>query len=131
MNILEIKNLSAEYYRNAGIVTALRRVSLDIMEGETLAIVGESGCGKSTLAMSILKLIFPSQGKITAGEIQFEGKDIFSLNDGELRDLRGKRIGVVFQDPFSSLNPVLTIMANAYRASDHLVKGWKGTRYRS
>jgi len=109
MNILDINNLSVEYYRNASVVKALRDVTLSVTQGETLAVVGESGCGKSTLAMSILGLIFPAQGKIVSGKIIFEGKDILGLDKEDLQNLRGKDISVVFQDPFSSLNPVLTI----------------------
>lgn len=109
MNQLEINNLSVEYYRNKTVISALRGVALSIRAGETIAIAGESGCGKSTLAMSVLKLIFPGQGKITAGEITFNGSDILKLDGPALRGIRGKEIAVVFQDPFSSLNPVLTI----------------------
>jgi ABC-type dipeptide/oligopeptide/nickel transport system ATPase component len=109
MNILEIKNLSVEYYRNKETIHALRDVSLGVIEGETLAIVGESGCGKSTLAMSILGLIFPPQGKIMAGEILFNGKNMLVSSKTEWQKIRGKDISVVFQDPFSSLNPVLSI----------------------
>ena len=109
MSILEINDLSVEYYRRGAVVKALRGVTLAIEEGETLSIVGESGCGKSTLAMSVLGLIFPSQGKITSGEIRFAGRDLLSLDKTALRDIRGKEISVVFQDPFSSLNPVLTV----------------------
>ncbi len=109
MNILEIENLSVEYYRNKETVRALRGVSLSVNEGETLSIVGESGCGKSTLAMSVLGLIFPAQGKITAGEIYFKGKNILDNDKQSWQQLRGKEVSIVFQDPFSSLNPVLTI----------------------
>jgi len=94
-----------EYYRGKAVIPAVRNLSLEVKEGETIAIVGESGCGKSTLALSILNLIFPQDGKIVSGEILFENKNILTLNIKELEQLRGKEISTVFQDPFSSLNP--------------------------
>src|ERR1700690_4405909 len=100
MNILQIKNLSVEYYREKHVIPAVRNLSLDIREGETISIVGESGCGKSTLALSILRLIFPQDGKIVSGEILFNGTDILALGARELENLRGKDISTVFQDPF-------------------------------
>ena len=109
MNILEIKNLSAEYYRNSETVHALRGVSLGVAEGETLAIAGESGCGKSTLAMSVLGLVYPPQGRIISGEVIFGGKNLLAFGKHDWQRFRGKEISIVFQDPFSSLNPVLTI----------------------
>jgi ABC-type dipeptide/oligopeptide/nickel transport system ATPase component len=109
MNILEINNLSVEYYRNKAVIPALNNVTLAVEKGETLAIVGESGCGKSTLALSIMGLIFPQEGKITSGEIIYDGKNLLSLKAEELRTLRGSEISIVFQDPSSSLNPVLDI----------------------
>jgi ABC-type dipeptide/oligopeptide/nickel transport system, ATPase component len=108
MNILEIKDLSVEYYRG-GVIPALRGVSLDVASGESVAIVGESGSGKSTLAHALLGLILPGEGKITSGNIRFNGRDILGSSINEWRDLRGKEISIVFQDPFASLNPVLTI----------------------
>jgi ABC-type dipeptide/oligopeptide/nickel transport system ATPase component len=109
MDILKIRNLNVEYYRGKTVIPAVRGLSLDVARGETLSIVGESGSGKSTLAMSILRLIFPEDGKIVSGEISFEGKNILELSEKELETLRGKEISTVFQDPFSSLNPVMTI----------------------
>lgn len=108
MGILEIRNLSVEYYRNRKVIPAVRDVSLELKRGETLALVGESGSGKSTLALSVLGLIFPYEGKITSGEIIFEGKNLLGFSAKEWQNLRGKQISMVFQDPFSSLNPVLT-----------------------
>ena len=89
-------------------VTAVAGTSFEIHRGETVGIVGESGCGKSMTALSILRLV-PEPGKITEGSITFDGKDVLDLNDSELLDYRGNDVGMIFQDPMSSLNPVLKI----------------------
>ncbi len=107
--ILEIKNLSVEFYKKSKVIPALRDISLNINKGETLGIVGESGCGKSTLALSILKLISPHDGKITSGQIIFEDRDLLDMSNHHLQKIRGGKISMIFQDPFTSLNPVLTI----------------------
>lgn len=113
--LLEIKDLSVEYQRMGRRIPALRNVSLSINAGETVGIVGESGCGKSTLALALLRLILPHEGQITNGEILWNPltmgneKNILSLSEEELRQIRGKEISIIFQDPFSSLNPVLRI----------------------
>lgn len=107
--ILEIQNLSVEYFGKGRNVPALRNVSLSLRRGETLGIAGESGCGKSTLALAILGLIAPHEGRIVSGKILFEGRDLLGLSGEELRNVRGRDIGIVFQDPFTSLNPVLRI----------------------
>ena len=109
MNILEIKNLSIEYYRHKVVIPAVRNVSFALPRGTTTALVGESGSGKSSIALAILGLIFPHEGKITAGEIRYEGKNLLPLRNDEWQRLRGNEIAIVFQDPFSSLNPVLTV----------------------
>jgi len=112
--ILQIKNLSVEYYRRKKVIPAVKNVSLEINENETLGIVGESGCGKSTLALAILQLIQPNEGKITNGEILFwsqvisnEWINLLKLSEEELRKIRGGKISIIFQEPFSSLNPVI------------------------
>lgn len=110
--ILEIKNLSVEYYRRGKVIPAVKNVSLDLNQGEALGVVGESGCGKSTLALAILRLIQPNEGKITTGEILFRNtdyKNILKLDDEELQKIRGGKIAMIFQDPFTSLNPVIRI----------------------
>lgn len=109
MEILKISDLSVEYYRDGKVIPAIRNVSLSVEQGESLAVVGESGCGKSTLALSVMGLIFPHEGKITAGEIEFGGRKVTSLLFEEWRSLRGSDISIVFQDPSSSLNPVLSV----------------------
>ena len=108
MSLLEIKNLTVKYTTENGVATAVDSATFSVEEGETVAVIGHSGSGKSTIALSILKLIqFP--GAITGGEIYFEGKNLLTFQDEELRQIRGGAIAMIFQDPFISLNPVLTI----------------------
>jgi peptide/nickel transport system ATP-binding protein len=106
--LLRVRDLSVEFETEAGLVQAVDRVSFDIQPGETLALVGESGCGKSVTAMSILGLLGP-RARVRAGQVAFEGRDLTSLSEGELRHVRGNRIGMIFQEPMSSLNPVFSI----------------------
>ena len=107
--LLEIKNLATYFYTVEGVVKAVDGVSYDVEEGETLGLVGESGCGKSVSALSIMRLISWPPGKITSGEVFFEGEDLLKLEEREIRALRGNKIAMVFQEPMTSLNPVLTI----------------------
>ena len=107
--LLEVKNLRTYFYTEEGVVRAVDGVSWDLDEGETLGLVGESGCGKSVSALSILRLIPRPPGRIVEGEILFEGEDLLQVSDAEMRDIRGNRIAMVFQEPMTSLNPVLTI----------------------
>jgi oligopeptide/dipeptide ABC transporter ATP-binding protein len=116
MNILNISNLSVEYRRSKKTIYALRNVFLELNKGETLSIVGESGCGKSTLAMAILGLIFKDEGRISSGEILYSGKNILNSGKSEWQNLRGNEISIIFQDPFSSLNPVLKIKEQVIEA---------------
>lgn len=106
--LLKIKNLSVDYFRKGKIIPAVRNVSLNLDRGSTWGIAGESGCGKTTFALSILKLISSHEGKIK-GSVLFKNKEILTMPDEELRSIRGNEIGIVFQDPFSSLNPVIKI----------------------
>ena len=107
--LLSIRNLRTWFYTESGVARAVDGVSFDIGSGETLGIVGESGCGKSVTALSILRLIQPP-GRIESGSvIEFEGKDIVTLGDEEIRDIRGNRISMIFQEPMSALNPVFTV----------------------
>jgi len=107
--LLEVKNLKTHFFTEEGVVRAVDGVTWHLDEGETLALVGESGCGKSVTAMSILRLIPNPPGRIVDGEIIFEGQDLLKVSDSEMRDIRGNRIAMVFQEPMTSLNPVLTI----------------------
>jgi ABC-type dipeptide/oligopeptide/nickel transport system ATPase component len=107
-NILEVKNLSTHFFTRAGEVRAVDGVSFEIPRGSTLALVGESGSGKSVTSLSIMRLIMPP-GKVVAGEIIFNGRNLLSLGNAEMRRIRGRDIAMIFQDPMSSLNPVYTV----------------------
>ena len=107
--LLEIKDLRTYFFTEDGTVRAIDGVSWDLEEGETLGLVGESGCGKSVTALSILRLIPNPPGRIVDGEILFEGRDLLKISNAEMRHIRGNRIAMVFQEPMTSLNPVLTI----------------------
>lgn len=107
--LLRVKDLRTYFYTEEGVVKAVDGVSYEVEEGETLALVGESGCGKSVSALSILRLIPNPPGKIVGGEIWFDGQDLLKLDEDEIRRIRGNRIAMVFQEPMTSLNPVLTI----------------------
>jgi oligopeptide/dipeptide ABC transporter ATP-binding protein len=107
--LLEVKDLHTEFRTGAGLVRAVDGISYTVEPGETVAIVGESGSGKSVSALSVLRLIPDPPGRITGGEIRFGGRDILQLSDAQMREVRGGEIGMVFQEPMTSLNPVLTI----------------------
>ncbi len=107
--LLDIKNLQTHFFTSAGIVKAVDGVSYSVNEGETVAVVGESGSGKSVTALSILQLVAKPPGEIVGGEIFFQGRDLLKLSDAEVRDLRGREISMIFQEPMTSLNPVLSI----------------------
>jgi peptide/nickel transport system ATP-binding protein len=107
--LIEIKNLRTYFYTDDGIVKSVDDVSYDIYQGETLGLVGESGCGKSVSAMSIMRLIPMPPGKIVSGQILFHGRDLTKISDLEMRKIRGNRIGMIFQEPMTSLNPVYTV----------------------
>jgi peptide/nickel transport system ATP-binding protein len=107
--LLEIKGLKTHFATDDGILQAVDGVDITINKGETLCVVGESGCGKTVTAMSILKLIAMPPGRIAGGQILFEGRDLVPLSDQQLDDIRAKDIGFIFQEPMTSLNPVLTV----------------------
>src|SRR5574341_1745618 len=107
--LLEVRNLHTTFRTSAGTVRAVDGVSWDIQEGETVALVGESGCGKSVSALSIMRLVAPPAGRIESGEILYKGRDLLKLTEEEMRHVRGREIGMIFQEPMTSLNPVLTI----------------------
>ena len=109
MALLEIDGLKTQFFTSAGTVMAVDGISYTVEEGETVAVVGESGCGKSVSALSILRLVADPPGKIVGGGIQFMGKDLLALSDRDIRQVRGKDIGMIFQEPMTSLNPVLSI----------------------
>jgi len=107
--LLEIEGLQTQFFTSAGTVRAVDGISYTVDEGETVAVVGESGCGKSVSALSILRLVADPPGKVVGGSIKFQGRDLLQLSDEEMRDVRGNDIAMVFQEPMTSLNPVLTI----------------------
>nr|WP_294501228.1 ABC transporter ATP-binding protein [uncultured Rhodopila sp.] len=108
MALLEVENLQTHFGTPDGVVRAVEGLSFHIEAGETVGIVGESGCGKSVTSMSILRLIQEPPGKI-AGQIRFQGRDLLRVSEHEMRDIRGNAISMIFQEPMTSLNPVLTV----------------------
>ena len=119
MTLLEVDNLSLSYRTPGGAVQALRHVSLQAKAGEVLGIMGESGCGKSTLAAAIINLL-GANARVTSGEVRYLGRDILTLPANEQRRLRGPKIGMIFQDPMTAFNPVLTIGAQLVDFQHHL-----------
>ena len=107
--ILRVENLKTYFNTDDGVVKAVDSVSFTLNQGETLGIVGESGCGKSVTNLSVMRLISSPPGKIMGGDVFFHGKSVLSMSEDELRDLRGNKISMIFQDPMSSLNPFLRI----------------------
>ncbi len=107
--VLDVKGLKTQFFTQDGVVQAVNGITYDLSEGETLGIVGESGCGKSVSVMSLMRLIPMPPGKIVGGEAVFEGRNLMEINDDEMRSVRGNKIAMIFQDPMTSLNPVLTV----------------------
>ncbi len=107
--LLEVKGLHTEFRTGAGIVPAVDGISYTVDAGETVAVVGESGSGKSVSALTVMRLIPDPPGRVTAGQVMFDGRDLMKLTEEEMRQVRGASIGMVFQEPMTSLNPVLTI----------------------
>ncbi len=108
-DLLNVQDLETHFRTREGTVHAVNGVSFHLKEGETLGIVGESGCGKSVTVMSMLRLIPSPPGKVVAGKAFFQGKDLLQASDEEIRNIRGAQISMIFQDPMTSFNPVLTI----------------------
>jgi oligopeptide transport system ATP-binding protein len=107
--LLEVRDLKTHFFTREGVVKAVDGVSYALEEGETLGLVGESGCGKSVSALSIMRLVPDPPGKTVGGEVIFDGQDLLKLPDAEIRRVRGKQIAMVYQEPMTSLNPVLSI----------------------
>jgi peptide/nickel transport system ATP-binding protein len=108
LDLLEIKDLTTHFFTRSGVVKAVDNLSLKLQKGRVLGLVGESGCGKTVTALSILNLV-PYPGKIVSGNIFFEGKDLLTLSADEMRNIRGAKIAMVFQEPMTALNPVFTV----------------------
>jgi len=117
--LLQVENLQTQFFTSAGVVRAVDGITYDVAAGETVAVVGESGCGKSVGAMSILRLIPNPPGRIVGGSITFDGRDLLKLSEEEMRDIRGRDIGMIFQEPMTSLNPVLTIGRQLTETMEH------------
>lgn len=109
MPLLEIKDLETHFQTPDGVVKAVNKVSYTVEEGEFVGVVGESGCGKSVSALSIMRLVPSPPGNVVGGQVLFDGQDLLQLTEDEMRRVRGNRIGMVFQEPMTFLNPVLTI----------------------
>jgi oligopeptide/dipeptide ABC transporter ATP-binding protein len=107
--LLQVRDLKTTFLTSAGVVRAVDGVSWDVQEGETVALVGESGCGKSVSALSIMRLVAEPAGRIEGGEILYKGRDLLKLSEEEMQHVRGREIAMVFQEPMTSLNPVLSI----------------------
>jgi peptide/nickel transport system ATP-binding protein len=123
--LLQIRNLRTHFATDEGIVRAVDGVDLAVARGETLGIVGESGCGKTVTALSVLKLIAIPPGRIVSGEILWQGRDLVPLGASELRKVRSKEIGIIFQEPMTSRNPVYTVgeqIAEVVRLHERLVR---------
>ncbi len=130
--ILEVRDLHTQFNTLDGVVRAVDGVSFDVARGETLGIVGESGCGKSVTALSILRLIPPETGRIAQGSIRFEGNELTTLSEEQMKSLRGHRISMIFQEPMTSLNPVLTVGTQiAENVVRHLGVSWSAARDRA
>ena len=109
MTLLNITDLTTNFYTDDGVVQAIRSVDINIRHSETLALVGESGCGKSVTALSVMRLIPTPPGKLESGEIIFNGKNLLNLSSKEMQKIRGNEIGMIFQEPMTSLNPIFTV----------------------
>jgi peptide/nickel transport system ATP-binding protein len=107
--VLDVRDLETVFFTNSGLFRAVDKLSFQVRRGETLAIVGESGCGKSVSALSLMRLVPDPPGRIVGGSVLFEGIDLLGLSEAGMRDIRGNRISMIFQEPMTSLNPVMRI----------------------
>jgi oligopeptide transport system ATP-binding protein len=131
-SLLEVRELRTHFFTQDGVVKAVNGISYSLGEGETLGIVGESGCGKSVSALTIMRLIPQPPGRIVGGEIIFSGRDLLKISEEEIRRVRGKEIAMIFQDPMTSLNPVLTIARQLTEAMElHLGMDGRAARKRA
>ncbi len=124
-NLLEIRDLTVEYHTNGGVVHAVNGLNLEVAPKETLGFVGETGAGKTTTALSILNLLPHPQGKVISGSIKYNGEEILNKSNKEMTHIRGEKISMIFQDPMTSLNPVMTVgdqIAEGIRLHEHLSK---------
>ena len=128
--LLEIDGLKTHFFTRDGVVRAVDGVSFSVAPGETLAVVGESGCGKSVTSLSIMRLIASPPGRIVEGSIRFQGTDLLALSEREMRDIRGNDISMIFQEPMTSLNPVLTV-GRQIAETLHAASGARSRRRRS
>ncbi|MEA2453432.1 MAG: peptide/nickel transport system ATP-binding protein, partial [Actinomycetota bacterium] len=108
MSLLSVTDLTVKFFTRRATVHAVRGTSFELEAGQTLGIVGESGCGKSVSSLAMLGIL-PKTGRITEGQVLFNGQDLVGMSDSKLRDIRGKEIAMIFQDPMTSLNPVLKV----------------------
>ena len=132
MSILQVEDLHTSFFTQDGVGRAVDGVSFEVDVGETLAVVGESGCGKSVTALSILRLIQAETGRIVSGAIRFEGRDLTRLSEKQMREIRGHEISMIFQEPMTSLNPVLTIGTQiAENVVRHKGVSWQAARNRA
>lgn len=124
-NLLEIRDLTVEYHTNGGVVHAVNGLNLEVAPKETLGFVGETGAGKTTTALSILNLLPHPQGKVISGSIKYNGEEILNKSNKDMTRIRGEKISMIFQDPMTSLNPVMTVgdqIAEGIRLHEHLNK---------
>ena len=124
-NLLEIRDLTVEYHTNGGVVHAVNGLNLEVAQGETLGFVWETGAGKTTSALSILNLLPRPQGKVLSGSVKYNGEEILNKSNKEMTRIRGEKISMIFQDPMTSLNPVMTVgdqIAEGIRLHEHLNK---------
>jgi peptide/nickel transport system ATP-binding protein len=106
--LLEVQDLHVQFHTSRGIVYAVDGISYTVNPGEVVAIVGESGCGKSVSSLAIMRLLAKPHGRVTKGRVLFQGRDLLKLSDEQMREIRGRDIAMIFQEPMTSLNPVMT-----------------------
>src|ERR1700712_1927129 len=107
--LIQIRNLSVEFQTDDGTVKAVKNISFDIPRGKTVGLVGESGSGKSVTSLACMRLIPDPPGRVTAGQILFNGQDLLQISEAKMREIRGNNISMIFQEPMTSLNPVFTV----------------------